>query len=635
MRISRLIILNYRSCACIKLKFEADDPIVLVGPNDSGKTTILNSFKFLFNEKEQVFFSSENSGKNDLSINQVSKVKCEALLEEGFPSFDYVDNISFMFKLDFSDEETLTFLNLDKFSTLLKWVLCNGNSVWIRKTISKQGAMYFVMTNDIAVTTNLDGPEEHFAEFWGKRDTELNKLITDELKKKINNRNGEGKPSGFEKVEVLYRNSGKPYVSRWVNLEYKEYKPLLPEFESFTWNFDLHSIYSLASSFIDSDDKEKIRAIRENADAVESEISKKIKDKMVPTLNVIQASVPSIRDIFAKIYIDINHKITDVLVRKSGFEGDIHVDSQGEGLKRQIWFSLLKSRAQQSIEDDGFKSRFVWTFDEPEIHLYPKAQRDFFESLKQLASKGFQIFINTHSSIFVNKAALSNVYLVSVTDGETSIARCQESSEVTNSLEVQNSDILFYNKFMLVEGVTEVSFFSTLLKEIHHKDLSSLNTKIIELGGGSKTKVALTSLLKIFDGTNHKNESLLILLDKDQEVEHRDLSNTYHVDYLGTYDLEDFLSNEVWGIYLEKAFDDVVFHLKTHEIENLRNKLGQENNKKFMNLLRSYLVMNKAGGDHSLVNISKNKRHGELLALSVIEANQEGDFAKYLKYILE
>lgn len=633
MRISRLIILNYRSCSCINLTFEVDEPIVLVGPNDSGKTTILNSFKFLFNDKEQAVFSTENSGKNDLSINQVSTVRRDEVFREGFPPFETNDHISFMFKLDFTDDESFSYLNAEKLSPLLKWVICRDKCIWIRRTISKQGASYFVMAEDVVDSSDKETKGIKHLELWTKKDAELNKLVSDELKKKINNRNGEGKPSVFEKVEVLYLNSSNPLEKRWVNIELKEYRPLLPEFEAFTWNFDLNSIYSLASSFIDSEDKEKIRAIRENADTIEKEISHKIKDKMVPTLNVIQGSVPSIKDLFAKIYIDISHKITDVLVRKAGFEGDIHVESQGEGLKRQIWFSLLKSRAQQAIDDGGVTSNFIWTFDEPEIHLYPKAQREFFESLKQLASKGFQIFINTHSSIFVNKAALSNVYLVSVADGESYINRCQKTSEVTKSLEVLNSDILFYNKFMLVEGITEISFFSTLMRLIHNKDLSSLNTKLIELGGGSKTKVALAALLKILDETNHKSESLLILLDKDQEPEHRELSNHYNIDFFGRYDIEDHLPNEVWEIYLKKAFDDQIFHLDKEEIENLRTRLGPEGNKKFMNILKSHLVMNKAGGDYSLVNISKNKKHGEMLAIAVFEANYQAAFEKYLEFL--
>lgn len=634
MRISRLLIINYKSCSFIDLNFEVDEPIVLVGPNDSGKTTILNSFKFLFNEKEAVFFGSEGSGKNDLSINQIGE-GCIQLLNEEFPDFGKQDAISFLFKLDFSSKEIESLLLLEKFAPLLKLIVSRKQSIWIRKTISRQGFGYFVMAEDIKVESDKDSVELKFEEFWAKRDTDLNKLMTEDLKKKIINRNNEGKPTLFEKVEVLYSNNYKGFVNRWIGIEHKELKPLFPEFEAFTWNFDLNSIYSLATSFIDSDDKAKIRAIRESANVIESEIAQKIKDKMVPTLSTIQDSVPSIKDLFAKIYIDITHKITDVLVRKAGFEGDIHVDSQGEGLKRQIWFSLLKSRAQQSIDKGDVTSSFVWTFDEPEIHLYPKAQRDFFESLKQLSLKGFQIFINSHSSIFVNKAALSNVYQVRVEGGVTNISRCQKTSDVIDSLEVQNSDILFYNRFMLVEGITEISFFSYLLKKLHGKDISSMNTKLIDLTGATNTKTALSSLLKIFEETNHTSSSLFILLDRDQENNHRHLIDKYNVDYFGTYDLEDSLSNEVWENYLKLAFTDERFHLKADVIELIRSQMGPQSNKKFMSILKSHLVMKSADGDHGLVNLSKNKKHGELLALAVIETKMDGNFKKYLDFIME
>ena len=51
--------------------------------------------------------------------------------------------------------------------------------------------------------------------------------------------------------------------------------------------------------------------------------------------------------------------VTDILINKLKSDKDIHLDLQGEGVKRQIWFALIKSGALVSISS-GIKIKNLY-----------------------------------------------------------------------------------------------------------------------------------------------------------------------------------------------------------------------------------------------------------------------------------
>jgi len=67
MYLSDIIILNYRSCRNLHLRFQPDQPNVLIGINDSGKSTILRAVGLLLETKPKFNFLTEDKQKNDVS----------------------------------------------------------------------------------------------------------------------------------------------------------------------------------------------------------------------------------------------------------------------------------------------------------------------------------------------------------------------------------------------------------------------------------------------------------------------------------------------------------------------------------------------------------------------------------------
>ena len=67
MILSRLQIINYKSCNNIYLELEKDIPNILIGINDSGKSSILNAIGLLLDDKLKFNFIQDDKAKKDLS----------------------------------------------------------------------------------------------------------------------------------------------------------------------------------------------------------------------------------------------------------------------------------------------------------------------------------------------------------------------------------------------------------------------------------------------------------------------------------------------------------------------------------------------------------------------------------------
>jgi putative ATP-dependent endonuclease of OLD family len=84
------------------------------------------------------------------------------------------------------------------------------------------------------------------------------------------------------------------------------------------------------------------------------------------------------------------------------------VDNKGDGFKRAITFSILRTYVQLSQDKEWRKDpedskptreRFLFLFEEPELYLHPRAQNILFEALS-LISERHQTIVTTHSPLF-------------------------------------------------------------------------------------------------------------------------------------------------------------------------------------------------------------------------------------------
>lgn len=137
------------------------------------------------------------------------------------------------------------------------------------------------------------------------------------------------------------------------------------------------------------------------------------------------------------------------------------LSNKGAGLEQLI---VLATRAAMT-------PGCIALLEEPESHLHPRAQREFVRWLRQLAEEGRQFIVSTHSPVFINEAGDSAaVVWVSKQGGKTGALPWNQRPEgdkaeatcLLTELGIQPSDALLYNALLLAEGRSDCDVFRFL-----------------------------------------------------------------------------------------------------------------------------------------------------------------------------
>jgi len=140
-----------------------------------------------------------------------------------------------------------------------------------------------------------------------------------------------------------------------------------------------------------------------------------ISDNRMERVRSIEATIQkNLQETFRDVSIEINIPPPEVksilsnatIVADDGMRGP--VENKGDGFKRAITFSILRTFVQLSQQADwkkpdekpkATKDKFIFLFEEPELYLHPKAQNILFEALS-LISQTQQVLVTTHSPLF-------------------------------------------------------------------------------------------------------------------------------------------------------------------------------------------------------------------------------------------
>lgn len=164
----------------------------------------------------------------------------------------------------------------------------------------------------------------------------------------------------------------------------------------------------------------------------------------------------------------------------------------GAGLQSAIVVAIFRTYVE--LKKEGA----VFAIEEPEVFLHPQKARYFNTVLRSLADKGNQIFLTTHSPIFVQVYDPESVAI---------IRRCAETGTCVHQAEVidlaedqrkalrlltefdsQRNELFFARRVMFVEGNTE-KVAIPLVFQAMGVDINKENISVIECGG--KTKIPL------------------------------------------------------------------------------------------------------------------------------------------------
>lgn len=567
MYLDKLLIINYRSCKCVEIGLLKDEPNILIGINDCGKTSLLKGLELLLCEKPHIFYIKDGNKKKDASNSLLSvedfEQKCREL---SIPILPYTaSEIMVLGKFIVENDDYLD-QDIQHLKNHSLWALENAtDGLWYSRSFDQEGKQkHFLLVPDLE---NAEGEHESFFNLTA---TQLPRKRSDHqlTAEEINNSNGVGRFSNLEIVRALYTKLG----SRLCWTEWKWEKALLPTFRYLDWNSSFDNILENATEALKELIDDYLTPVktqaRESAQAAQIALNEKLHQQR----NVIATILPQVQSLTANIHFDVKEKITDLLITKIGSDDAVHMDLQGDGIKRQIWFALIKAATVNS--EPSSRKKHIWAFDEPETHLYPTAQRQLFEIIKEVSEASIQTLISTHSTVFIDRASLYAIKMINQTENYTTHSTCTSTNEVFQSLELRNSDFLFYDSFLLVEGETEEHLIPELYKIYTGNSLIEDSIQLIPLGGASKWLERKKAIENVFEGFKKLTDKVIYLMDNDQNFKLGETSKPVNkFFFVGIQDIEDAIDSEIWFLIIDTYTGCI--SIPPNTIESIKKKIPE------------------------------------------------------------
>lgn len=171
----------------------------------------------------------------------------------------------------------------------------------------------------------------------------------------------------------------------------------------------------------------------------------------------------------------------------------------GDGRNNQIFLAtwIAKQNIQKSVDHVTF-----YAIEEPEAHLHPHQQRKLSEYIQNKFDE--QVFITSHSPHIASRFKPENMVRL-YSENKFTYAACGGCSPILKDifdefgyrLNVLSSETFFSSGVFLVEGASEVLFYTSLAQELNI-DLDRNNLSILSVEGiGFKPYIAVCNALNI------------------------------------------------------------------------------------------------------------------------------------------
>jgi putative ATP-dependent endonuclease of OLD family len=471
-RLSKLTVRNFRAIGGNRVSVELDDIVVLVGPNNSGKSSILRAY-------EVVMQQGSKSGELTLQdfpnghIDSQNPVEIEletVVFDEKAPGEKWIKK----------DETTGEMLVREKWSWTeigkpkkVGWDWASND--WD----SSQGPW------GAANVAQAGRPEPHHIDAFAepeKQAEEVVKLLKDILNDRIKTLQSEAVEDGEEK---------------------NEYGKLVDAIAAFQ--------------------EKAVEQANEQIEQVEKDLNELI-GKVFPGQEVRFDAKPD-----SKVESALNFFKDTPELRMGPVDGyQPTIDRQGSGARRTLLWAALRLVAEQTRKkkDSGNDRSHVLLIDEPELCLHPDAIREACKVLYDLPSTGrWQVMVTTHSPVFIDMSR-KNTSIVRVSRREngdasgTTIYRPskadlgdddEENLKLLNLCDPYVAEFFFGGRTIVVEGDTEYTAFKYLIQQ-QPEDFKDIH--ILRARG----KATIRSLCKIL---NQFGTPFAVLHDSDTPTAQR------------------------------------------------------------------------------------------------------------------
>jgi len=489
MYLQKVGICGFRSCNDIEILFE--DLTILIGENDSGKSSVLDALGY--------FFSSSSPEPNDYYKKPDGKTSNKI-------------EIVTTFLLDKNDD-IYTKYSIENHLIYKKEFHISGKSV-----------------NKVFVEV----PEnENFNFDFANTSAEEQKTFLKSQKTDLEDKDISNSTKRAELFTCLYDQQKK--VKKWLEIKNNLGQDLCI-FDRYS-AMDYTDPAGIATKTFRQIFEQTI--YKENPKSKEPELIPELKKIEKKAMKEINSKVLEL-SIYLKKYCShiINFDYQPTFDFKNGIRtGEFYIDRGnglfplsrvGDGSKRRMFLAVtdwdrevLSSRQKSSSE---LKKLVIRAYDEPDTNLHYEAQRLMFYSISQIADtkkNGVQAILCTHSLTMIDRAPAQNIRLFSIDNsGFTRVKQLHTGQdpqieiflkEIAAELGITNS-IMFYERcFVIVEGETEYNSLPILYKKVYNRSIIEDGIRIINVQSNS----GVYPFLKLF--ILNKPELLIIFIDKDSE----------------------------------------------------------------------------------------------------------------------
>ncbi len=500
MKLKKLRLENFRSYKELEIKFD-DNMNVIIGKNDVGKSTIMESLEIFFN--------------NDLVKIQQDDLNILAKQEES-----YKVKISLSFEIENFDTIVIDSTNptnlRDEF-LLDSYGLLTLVKEWDCKTALKASSLKYYLKCE-------------YPTVWSEN-PKINLKIT-ELKKEIKNLLEEEIISE-ERYSLIPQNANAPMREALYKylLSYSDRNDKTTilidlskgdESKSLKVNIDKNlPQYFLFQSDRANKDSDKDVQNPLNIAIQKALKSQEIKEKLDDVEKLMQEQIKKIGDDTLSKLQEMDSDIVSTLnpnyskepdwksVFKFSFTGedDIPLNKRGSGVRRLVLLNYFRAEADRKI-DDRFNKSVIYAIEEPETSQHPDYQKMLIESLLELSNhENHQVIITTHTPNITKLVSFENIIPLIKENGVIKKFNDEEElfSSIIDTLGIfANLDIKNISKvkcIICLEGKLDIEFLLNINEQINeYKEIIELNNNdeilLIPMGGSTIEYWANKNLLK-------------------------------------------------------------------------------------------------------------------------------------------
>ncbi|WP_339105931.1 AAA family ATPase [Haloterrigena salinisoli] len=241
-------------------------------------------------------------------------------------------------------------------------------------------------------------------------------------------------------------------------------------------------------------------------------------EKLAQVLGTLSMNSPETFQEISESYQSIMEGVSEVDVQLLE-EGNVTVEVLGEGFTDSFVLDEISAGSQQILilltaiirAKENSEVLFV---EEPEQHLHPGAEQHVYDLIEEISLSGTQVFVTTHSDVFVNETGTENIMSVYRNEENVTELETVEGTEIDSTLSMlgyEKSDFYQSSAVVFVEDQSDRVVFKQLADTLGYP-LKERGIRLISLEGDNMFADA-EPMLKII---RQLRMPYLFILDSDK-----------------------------------------------------------------------------------------------------------------------